>query len=302
MQRSGLEVYKTTDKNIESSSDDSQKESFVLQNGDITEIAYFDEMTSNSFEHDYEDISSNGSVSFIEVDQTRFYKGKKVLLKKAYDPKKWDDLDNCLMGFITNQSFSEDGVEVKISGMGKLLEEEKQFSFKKTKRSKILKAIIESAGLKAHIDTTGLKDEKIDYTNVSSSGSSSSSGSADLDKWVQDTIGSETDELKKAELIHYGLCKVLDYTYYKCSKYPTVSEAWDSKKLNCANTSQVTVAALKSAGITDCQVVHGPNHFWTIMNINGKEYSSDATSKSRKFDTVLKNLKYHTKCGDAPSC
>ena len=72
--RSGLEVYKTNDKNKEKTSKDT--EVFGLQNGTITEIVYFDEMTSNSFEHDYEDISSNGTVSFIEVDQTRFYKGK----------------------------------------------------------------------------------------------------------------------------------------------------------------------------------------------------------------------------------
>ena len=301
--RSGLEVYKTKDKNIEPTSKDEEKEGFVLQNGQITEIAYFDEMISNSFEHDYEDISSNGSASFFEVDETRFYKGKKVHLKKAPDPKKWTDLKSCLLGFITEQSYSEDGVELKISGMTKLLEQEKQFTFKKTKRSKILKSIIESSGLKCKINTKGLKDDKIDYTNVSSSTSSSGSGDADLDKWVQETIGNETDEYKKAELIHYGLCKVLTYTGYEClERNKTISQAWSSKKLNCGSTSMVTVAAFKSAGLSDCQVVHGPRHFWTIVKINGKEYASDATSKSRKFNTVWKGLSYYETCGDKPNC
>lgn len=306
--RSGLEIYKTTDKNIEPepSSDDEEKEGFVLQNGTITEIAYFNEMFSNSFEYDYEDISSNGSISLPEVDDTRFYKGKKILLKKAWEePGKtltWDDLENVLLGFITEQSYSENGVELKIAGMTKLLDQKKEFSFTKTKRSKILKAIIEASGLKANISTKGLNDDVINYTNVSSSGSSGSSGDADLDKWVKETIGNETDDLKKAEKVHYGLCKALTYTDYSCSKYSTVSECWKSKKLNCANTSMVSLAALKSAGLSNSQIVHGPNHFWTIVVINGKEYAVDPTSKQRKFNEVWNGLKYSTKCGDTPSC
>ena len=47
--------------------------------------------------------------------------------------------------------------------MTKLLDQEKKFSFKQTKRSKILKEMIEAAGLKAKIDVTGLKDDVIDY-------------------------------------------------------------------------------------------------------------------------------------------
>ena len=102
---SGVEIYKTKDKNIEKTSKDEEKEGFVLQNGTITEKAYYDELVSNSFEHDYEDISSNGSVSFVSVDEKRFYKGKKILLKKGYNAHEWKDLDNCLMGFITEQSY-----------------------------------------------------------------------------------------------------------------------------------------------------------------------------------------------------
>ena len=79
--RSGLEIYKTKDKNIEKTSKDKEKEGFVLQNGTITEIAYFDELVSTSFEHDYEDISSNGSVNLVNIDETRFYKGKKIFKK-----------------------------------------------------------------------------------------------------------------------------------------------------------------------------------------------------------------------------
>ena len=301
---SGIEVYKTKDTNIdeETNNETQEKEGFVLHNGAITEVAYLDEMFSNSFEYDYEDISSGGSVSLPEVDDTRFYKGTKILLKKAWNPKSWEDLKDCLLGFITEQSYNEEGVQLKIAGMSKLLEQEKQFNFTKTKRSKILRQIIESSGLKAKIDTKGLKDDVIDYTNVSTSSSTSSgSGDADLDKWVQETIGNETDDLKKAEKIHNGLCNALTYTGYTCSRYSTVSECWKSKKLNCADSSKVANAACKSAGLNS-QIVHGPNHFWTIVTINGKEFAIDPTSKSRSFNSVWKNLSYYKKCGDTPDC
>lgn len=300
--KSGLEVYTTSDSNAEEVAPE-DNEGFTLHNGTVKRIDYYDEMVSNSFEHDYEDISSNGSVSLISIDESRFYKGKKVSLKKAYNPNSWNDLKNVLTGFITEQSYSEDGVDLKIVGMSKLLEQEKQFSFTKTKISVILKEMIESAGLKCKIDTKGLKDKKIDYTNISSSSNSltGGSGDADLDEWVEKIIKKAKTDLDKAEAIHNGLCKELTYTGYECSRYSTVTDAWKSKKLNCADTSRVTRAAMTSAGLK-ATVVHGPGHFWTIIKINDKEYASDATSNSRPFNKVWENKTYHDKCGDEPSC
>lgn len=227
--RSGLEIYKTKDSNVEKVSDEEDKEGLVLQNGTIIEINYFDEMFSNSFDYDYEDISSNGSVKLPSVDDTIFYKGKKILLKKEWNPHKWEDLKNCLLGFITEQKYSEDGVEIKISGMSKLLDQKKEFSFTKTKRSKILKNIIESAGLKANINTKGLKDEKINYTNVSSSGTSFN-GSEQVNSLVQRAIGNETDDYKKMELINKEVNNVLTYSNYPCSKCSTPEEVLSKKK------------------------------------------------------------------------
>lgn len=236
---SGLEVYSTKDKNVEKTSKDEEKEGFVLQNGTITEIAYFDEIVSDSFEQDYEDISCNGSVSFVSVDESRFYKGKKVFLKKGYNASKWKHLESCLLGFITEQTYSEEGVEIKISGASKLLEQEKQFNYKDTKISKILKEMIESAGLKANINTDGLKDSKVDYSNVSSSGSSSGLAGGQgktIDDLVAGWVGSETDELKKAELIHNGLRDDVGiwYAHYFNSRYHTPEKCLENHKhLNC---------------------------------------------------------------------
>lgn len=310
LSHSGVEIYKTKDKNVETKGKDEEKEGFVLQNGTITEKAFFNEIVSDTFEHDYEDISSNGSVSFVDIDETRFYKGKKIWLKKAYAPTEWKNLKSCLLGFITEQTYSEDGVEIKISGMSKLLDQEKQFTYKNTKISKILKDIITSAGLKAKIDTTGLKDKKIDYTNVSSSGSKSSSTggiSQTIDEFVADAIGDETDEYQKAVKIHNALKKIIKYHSHECSNYKTPDDCMKNcTKLNCADTSRLTCACFRSAGL-ESFVVHRPGHFWTIVKCNGKEYASDLTGRSGQFSThefnhVWGGNNYTSKCGEAPSC
>lgn len=304
--KSGLEIYETQDTNKEQATKEDEKEGFVLHNGQITEIAYFDNIFTNSYEEDYEDISSNGSISFPNVDESRFYKGKKVCLKKAWQSEneiiKWSDLDSALLGFITEQKYSTDKVELKISGMAKLLDQEKAFTFKKTKRSKIIKSIIESSGLKCKINIKGLKDDSIDYTNVSSSSNSDiNSGEEDIDAKVKEIIGNETDDYQKMILIHEWLRENNNYSGYECSQKSSASECLKSLKNNCADTSWLSCAMYRSAGL-NAQVVHGPNHFWTIIIIDGIEYQSDATSHQRKINQVWKGLKYYSKCGDKPSC
>ena len=300
--KSGLEVYETTDSNVESVSENSEKEGYVLHNGDITEIAYFDEMISNSFEQDYEDISSNGSVTLLTVNQKRFYKGKKVLLKKAYSPKKWDDLDNCLMGFITEQSYSEDDVEIKISGMDILLEQEKEFSFTNRKISEILTEMIESAGLKADIDVDGLKDEVISYSNKSdttsssSNNSMSSTGSSTIDEAVQNAIQGKTTDLEKAKAIDSAFKNHIIYKLYSDVHHPDLNDAWNNW-LNCADGANVLCAMFISAGL-NAVIVHVPpeltqgyGHYIVKLTINGKTYYTDNAANtgshtSRPFGEV----------------
>ena len=123
-----------------------------------------------------------------------------------------------------------------------------------------------------------------------------------IDKLVKKIIGKETKPLKKAKLIHNWLIKNVNYKYYSCSKYKTAASCYKNRKgLNCADTARLTRAMMSSAGL-DAYVVHGPNHFWTVIKISGKEYASDATSKKRKWNTVYKNLKYSKKNGKNPSC
>ena len=195
--------------------------------------------------------------------------------------------------------------------MSKLLDQERKFTYKKTKISKILKDIIESAGLKAKIDTTGLKDSKVDYSNVSSSGTSQTNSSAELTSFVQGAIGNEIDEYKKMELINKKIYSILTYIAYACSKCNTPEEVLEKKKANCADTALLECACMKTADL-DATVVHGCNHFWTVVTIKGKEYACDATNSkgigyvwncnSKTSEKVSGGGPYHKKTGDKPDC
>lgn len=290
---SGIEIYKTKDKNIEQTSKNEEKEGFILQNGTITEIAYYNEIVSDSFEHDYEDISSNGSVNMIKIDAPRFYKGKKILLKKGYNATEWNHLKNCLLGFITEQTFSEDGVEIKIAGASKLLEQEKKFTYKKTKISKILKDMITSAGLKAKIDTTGLNDKKVDYTNVSSSGSSNASVSGEIAEVAVEICKNCTTDLEKAKAIWKYCHDNIKYQGYSNSK-KGADKCFKDKSGNCCDHANVVVKMLKAVDV-ECAYEHstscysGRGHVWAVAKCDGEWYSIDASVKSKGFNQVGEN-------------
>ncbi len=334
LSRSGLEVYKTTDeinnsndsdnkkdskkttdtnkskttdtnKSTTNTSDDSENEGYVLQNGNITEISYYDGMYENEFEYDYEDISANGSVTFPYINKYKFYKGKKVCLKKAYDPKKWDDLKTVLLGFITEQTYSNDQVELEISGMTKLLDKKEKFDFKQMKRSEIVRSIIEAAGLTAYIDIGDLKDEVIDYTNISSSGSDVAGGQGEeIDSLVEQWVGGETNELEKAKKVHEGLKEYgIRYAYYFNSRYHTPQNCLkhaNKPGLNCGDTAILTTACMKSAGLNAYIVLRCDHeHFFTVIKIDGTKYYSDLTwAEGQLSQRAWNDTWQNNKCGN----
>lgn len=298
LSRAGLEVYTTKD-DPKLTFQDSSETNYKLKNGEVTQIDYIGELFSDNFEQDYSDISSNATIVMPISYYKIVHKGKKVALKKGVDVKKWDDMGTAITGFINEITLSRDQMEIKINGMDKLLEQEKKFTFKKTKMSKIIKKIIESSGLKAKIDVTGLKDHVIDFTNVSSSGdkessSGSSSGLAGgegktIDDLVKKIVGSETNELKKCELVHQWLKENVQYSSYECSNYGSAEECLNNcGHLNCADTARLTRAMMSSAGL-DAWVVHRSSnngHFWTLIKIDGKIYASDQTGSGSDFNTI----------------
>ena len=326
--RSGLEVYETDEDTFEpyistgvvssttTSSEDTDSSTFSLHQGSVLSVFYYGNLQTTEHEYDYKDMSSSASLKMDSINKNRFYKGVRINLKKEWeDPDEkleWDDLDSVLTGFITDQTFNETGVSIKVSGATSLLEQKFQFDFKQMKRSKILEEIIKTAGLTPVIDVEGLDDDVTDYTNISSSSSSSSATGGEgeaIDSLVKKIIGSETNDLSKAKKIHSWLVSNLHYSGYECSRYSSPEDCLKNKShLNCADTSRLTRAMMASAGLT-CYVVHGPYHFWTMIEISGKKYASDATSSSAAFNSVWwqgkgrgHGIPPYSKNGKNPSC
>ena len=116
-----------------------------------------------------------------------------------------------------------------------------------------------------------------------------------IDELVHGIIGDETNNLKKAKLIHKWLQKNAHYKFYKNSKTSTPTQAYNrmkSKGINCADTSRLTASMMRSAGV-DCYVVHSTCHYYTVIKYKGKLYCSDATSKRRGFNTYWRASSCH---------
>ena len=106
-----------------------------------------------------------------------------------------------------------------------------------------------------------------------------------IDNLVKKIVGNETNALEKAKLIHNWLLSNVTYKRYKDSRYKTPEKCYNNRgHLNCADTSRLTASMFRSAGI-ECFVVHSTCHYYTVMKYKGKLYCSDATSKSRIFNT-----------------
>ena len=331
-----LEVYKTDEENFEpytpnmgesettsgevtnDEGTDSDSDGFTLHQGEVIETYYFGDLKELSFESDYADISNNGSLKFAEIkDLVRFYKGVRLLLRKKWrEPNETvtaEDLVDVLLGFITEQSFNESGMDLTISGFTKLLDANYEFDFTQMKRSEILEEMIKTAGLKAEIDVTNLQDDIIDYQSSSGGDGgdegtgSGGSDSKDINTFVKKAIKGKKGSKAKAEAVHNALKQIIRYAYYACSRHSTAEDCMNhAGELNCADTSRLTCACFKAAKL-NARVVHGPNHFWTEVQINGQWVASDLTgctgcTSRRSLGEVWNGLTKDSVCGDEPSC
>ena len=307
-----------------SAEEETDKKGYTFHQGKILDTYYYNNIFSTEHEADYKDMSDSASIKISNIDKKRFYKGVRLCLKKQWEAPgenlTWEDLSNTELGFITEQTFSESNVSIKISGMSVLLEESFKFDFKQMKRSKILEEIIKCAGLTPHINVKGLDDDVTDFSNLSSDGDDSSSDLAggegeEIDSLVAKIVGSETNELAKAKKIHEWLKQNVIYGSYECTHYNTPEKCLANKShLNCADTARLTRAMMASAGL-DCYVVHGPYHFWVMIEIGGKKYASDQTGRETpsmagsEFNTVWwqgrgrsSAIPPYSKNGKNPSC
>ena len=324
LSKSGLEVYTTepmeeekeeeTDETtaLEGTEEDTEEETeettvstgdsstnFTLENGETKQIDFVGELYSDSWEMDYTEISSNASVSVpIEyVGKNLFFKGKKIALKKAWQngTLKWDDMETAVVGFVTEFTWNKDKSDIKISGMDKLMEAEEIFEFTQTKRSEVIKQIIEAAGLKAKVDPTGLVDDVIDFTNASSTDTSDEEGysgevSADIAEAAKQICKGKKTCLDKAKAIWRWCHDNMSYEGYSNS-LKGAEGCFRDRAGNCCDHANVVVQMCKAVGVT-CAYEHsgscygGQGHVWAVATCDGKDYRIDASVKSRDFDQV----------------
>ena len=115
-------------------------------------------------------------------------------------PYSRSDNDAGLYGFVTDVTQEDNGTELEIKDWGYCLEDNtKKLSFSNMMRSQILEEVIKSYGLVPVVDFTGLKDDSISWTNVTSSGDSSDSNS--------ETVGDAKDGRSQCS----GVLDVLSY-------------------------------------------------------------------------------------------
>lgn len=351
-----LEVYKTDEENFEpytpkTSNDDSSdkdkkkkeeekteeedgeeeeeveenEEGFTLHQGEIQEIYYYPNLHTLSWDHDYEELSNNGSceIPYHETDLKQCYLGVRLCLRVDWEEynetRVLKELPEAILGFITEERFSNALTELTLSGMDKLTEKEYQFEFTQMKRSEIIIEMIKTAGLIPEVDVTGLQDDIIDYSNISSSGDDDSGSTggegADIDSLVKKIIKGKKGALAKAQAIHEWLKQNVRYGSYSCSQCSTPAECLKKlTHLNCADTARLTRAMMSSAGLKAYVAHHsqGPGHFWTIIEIKGVKYASDQTGSGSAWNTVwypsgrtgagTSGGNYDRICGDNPSC
>jgi len=135
-----------------------------------------------------------------------------------------------------------------------------------------------------------------------------------IDNLVKKICGSETNELKKAKLIHSWLQDNVRYKLYCCAKYRTAEECYNNRgSLNCADTATLTCRMMLSAGL-NAYIVHrtyNGGHYWTVIEIGGQKYASDQTGDGSEWNTVWKAsgrtgnggyADYSSRNGDFPDC
>lgn len=276
----------------EEDEEDSLTKGFSLHQGEILETYYYNQFTNVDYDSDYEDINDSGSLSIPEqVDLARFYKGVRLAFQTDYEEYGhalvWEGYHH-FIGFIIEETFNEDGMELKLTGMTKLLEQKYEFDFSQMKISEILVEMIKTAGLKPEVDPTGLDDKVIDYTNVSSDSSDdddsvySGDVPADVAELAKKICKGKSGCMAKIKAIWAWEVENVHYSWYTNS--PT--NGWDPSKclanrshINCCDTACLTVHLLRAVGVK-ANYVYNSAHCWTVAYCGSQKIYMDKTSDS----------------------
>lgn len=128
------------------------------------------------FSKDYDAACGTGSMEF-QYRPTYFNKIKSdasILVREGWiTPDGKEELKEVMSGIIDGEpKIDNDKMSVDISDEGYLLEAEASVSYTQKKRSFIMKDIIKKAGLNPVVDFKGVKDDVLDYSTESESGTS----------------------------------------------------------------------------------------------------------------------------------
>ena len=308
---SGVGVTTVEDDTIDSS-DEQNTKGFSLHLGAITGTHHMGYVKNFSFESSYADMDDSATVNLKEVDLNKSYKGIQARLLAEWDTPnntlKWEDFylyGIATHGFITEQTFTENNVEIKISGMTKTLDMKYKFNFKKMYRSEIINQVILTAGLIPVLNFDGLEDDITNFKNYSESDSSSSSGDGDinlkstgssvLDSAIKKAVGTKTEPLAKAKAVDKAFKSHVYYKYYFDVKHPNLDDAWKNAHLNCADGANVLCAMFMAIGL-NATIIHtsgkdGNGHYIVKVDISGQTYYTDNAAStgshtSRSFGHV----------------
>lgn len=158
----------------------SNNETFTLHQGKVLETYTYNNLFSIEWSKDYDGVSGEARVTipFHKQDLNYIYKGVRCLIRcdrYNYNEILTAPVSETFECFVTDVKISQNSLEISLSSFDKLLEQQVQVSFSQMLRSQIIKEVIKMSGFKPIINIKGLKDEVMDYTNVSSNKNNSNS-------------------------------------------------------------------------------------------------------------------------------
>ena len=290
----------SSDTEEESINNQAPDTAYTLHQGESIDTFYYTDLFKLDFESDYKEMTSSATFERNQVNLKQFYKGIRVrLLTEWEEPDtilNWEDLKEAEVGFITEQTFHEDNVEVKVSGMETLLDQTLNFEFKGMLRSEILKEILLSAGMNPIINVEGLDDDVMDFvneqqTNVAVAGSNNPIGNAnpEIAKLAQQVCQGKTTDLAKAQAIHSFISGV-EYpspNYSNHERCPV--EVVRRMESNCCDRARLGHEMANAVGLQN-RGVHGPDHVWIQYNIGGNWVDSDPAPSRTSLGEIYQGM------------
>lgn len=233
-----------------------------------------------------------------------------------------EELETVFYGFVDDINFKESVLEIKGADYSKALQQEDIMTFKQMKRSDILKEIIKSSGMIPMIDTTGLRDDVIDWTSAKSgsektesspllgddcteshsmsvthSGSHGNAGTGkNWDSQAKKGYAKKDSnyykwatQFKNGEAMLKALRKLWKYHGYRDNRTcPQKLFNTSHFSSNCADAARLVKVCCDSMGFP-CVVIHGSiyagGHYWNAIKVGGGWKTFDLCYANRRGDT-----------------